>query len=270
MAEFDFEPDIPDDPSDDPSDDPGTDGSGGADGPGDVQGNIADLDQTLKDLNSSEGLDSGLKTAGTTFDIEDINTTIEDIEAGNTTPSTEKLLNKLDNVSENFKEYAEKIQKENGEAGNDIKDSPETKKTFIQELGWKGAALLISILGLGIAFGISKGTKSALNQCYQMSTCGNSNIMQTIPCGPDTCSCGNISQCGNYTPCYDPNTCMLYYYQNLNAKTIIAALPALINATYNAPVYPPSKTLQKIIIFAGILIVALAVLFIVYKLTNKK
>jgi hypothetical protein len=269
MGDF-IDPEIQDDPTNDDINGGGGDDPGGTGGGGDVQGNIADLDQTLKGLNSPEGLQESLKNAGTTFDIEDMNSTIDDVEAGKTTPSTERLLNKLENVSENFKEYAEKIQEENGEAGKDVENSPETKKTFIQKLGWEGAAMLITILGLGIAFGISKGTKIAVNQCYQVSTCGNSNIMQTIPCGPDTCSCDNISQCGNYTPCKDPNTCMLYFYQTLNAKTIIAALPALINSTYEAPVYPPSNNLQKIIIFAGILIVALVVLFMVYKLTNKK
>ena len=192
--------------------------------------------------------------------------TIEDIQSGKSTPDTEKLTSDTKTKTDGINEWVEKEKAANGEKGNSLEESPKTKKTLLEKYGPK-AFIILAILSI---IGGNVFAPKGIQQCHQMPTCGSGGEVVTINCSSDMCNCTNISKCGSYPACgQSSSNCMYYYFQSMDTKTIIATLPFIAYSTYLAPPPPKSNTFRNIIILVGILIIGLAVVFMIYKLTNK-
>jgi hypothetical protein len=210
------------------------------------------IDSTMTQLQTKLGMEGTMDDA------------INDIRNNKTTPDTEKVKDYTETTTKGVKDYVKEEQAKNGEGGKDIKDSPKTKKSFMEKYGTK-ALIILGLAGIIAAGNIFK--PKGIQNCYQMPTCGTGGAVQEIGCSQDTCNCANISACGDYPKCGEASSnCMYYYFQSLDTKTIIASLPAIAYSTYLAPTPPTSNTFLKVLIMVGILIAALAIIFFIYKL----
>lgn len=191
---------------------------------------------------------------------------LDTIKAGEVTEDATKFKNWLSKITGKIKGFVEKIQAKNGETGEKLENSPKTIKQFMEKHGVKIAVILV----LGVILSSNLLRISGASQCFQMPTCGNGGPVTPISCSKEYCNCASISSCGSYPACGQPATnCMYYYYQTMDAKTIIATIPYIAYTTYLAAQPPKSETLKKILILLGILIIGCAVIFMIYKLSNK-
>ena len=218
--------------------------------------------------NRLKSVDTSLEKIKTKIGLEGtVEDTIIDIENGQVTVDTVKFKNWYGETVGKISDSIKETQAENDEAGRPLKDSPKTIKEYMKKYGDNAIAAL---LVLGIILSSILIPVSGASQCFQMPTCGTGGPITPINCSKQYCNCTSISSCGSYPACNQPATnCMYYYYQTMDAKTIIATLPYIAYTTYLAPQPPKSETLKKILILLGILIIGCAVIFMIYKLSNK-
>jgi hypothetical protein len=198
--------------------------------------------------NRLESVDTSNEKIATDIGLEGtVGDTLDDINDGKVTEDTTKLKSWWDKITEK------------------IRNSGTTLEKYAEKYGNKIGALLV----LGIILSSNMLPVKGASQCFQMPTCGNGGQVNTINCSKQYCNCAGISSCG-YPACGQAATnCMYYYYQTMDAKTIIASIPYIAYTTYLAPQPPKSETFKKILILLGILIIGCAVIFMIYKLSNK-
>lgn len=220
-----------------------------------VQKRMASVDASLDKIKGEIGLEGS---------VED---TINDIQSGKVTPDTVKMQDWAEKQNQQVKASVGKIQDENGESGKTLNESPKTKAHLIEKWGQR-AQIALSILGLILTNTLFK--PKGIQQCFQMPTCGSGGDVTAINCPQEYCNCTNISKCGGYPACNLPSSnCMYYYFQSMDTKTVVSAVPYITYSAYQAANPPTSDTLKKILILLGILIIGGAVVFMLYKVSNK-
>lgn len=171
----------------------------------------------------------------------------------------------LDSCEESVKNEQEK----NGEGGKNLKDSPKTQASLLKKYGPAALKLLLACALVG--FGIYELDKIAeeMSGCYRFST-NTAGSQVKVGCSESTCSCQNIAQCGpNNTPCTQANG-IQYMWRKFTALDALCQIPKMVMDPIASGLEDLLKPLKEIVV--GILIVAviLFILYVIYKMINKK
>ena len=218
----------------------------------------------------TETLDKMGKGIGTENPI--TQATVDD--ASQDTPKTSDGA-KVKSYWERFKSWISNLfsseQTANGEDGKDPNSSEKTKASFFDKYG-KYALAIALLAGLG-ALALNQ-LGDSLSGCYQVFT--NSSTYSTptrVGCSQSQCSCQGVnnSGCANPTCSEGKKEGVNYYWQKVSALQALAMLPGIVAGGVLGPAKGFLGSISKYLLYGGILLVVLIVLYIIYNFySNRK
>jgi hypothetical protein len=166
-------------------------------------------------------------------------------------------------------ETIKNAQAENGESGKSLADSPKTKMQLLETYGPTILKFLLAISVLGVLFYELHKIAEEMSGCYQFSTTTASTPTK-VACSQETCSCGEISNCGpNNTPCTTANG-IQYEWRTYTALEALFQIPKLIMDPMASGLSNLLQPLKQIFIGVVIIVILLAIIYLIYKFLNKK
>lgn len=166
-------------------------------------------------------------------------------------------------------ESVKNAQENNGEGGKALKDSPKTMRELLEKYGPAGLKLLLALGAIG--FGIYELDKVAaeMSGCYKFSTTV-AGSQTKIGCSESTCSCNKISQCGsNNILCTQANG-LQYIWRKFTALDALCQLPKMVIDPIASSLSDLWKPVKEILIGLVIVLVVLGILYIIFKIIEKK